>query len=172
MMISTTCLAFEVTRKRRRGLSVRNARAPRRSHRPRRQGADRETRAQRSVPVRLRQKLSKNAACAPVASTAANGSITCAIKVLFVARMEGSEVRGVCDTGSPYFRTALRFIRATLVAEPSETVPLRWLVRPKMQFRVGDRRYHLSRHRSYSWRTHFSRMIPIESDHPSPLRGW
>src|SRR5580700_4275903 len=82
MTISTTCLAFEVTRKRRRGLSVRNTRAPRRSYRPRRQGADRETRAQRSVPVRLRQKLSKNVACAPVASTAASGSIMCAIEVL------------------------------------------------------------------------------------------
>jgi hypothetical protein len=33
------------------------------------------------VPLRLRQKLSKNVACAPVASTAANGSITCAIEV-------------------------------------------------------------------------------------------
>ena len=81
MMISTTCLAFEVTRKRRRGLSVRNARAPRRSHRPRRQGADRETRAQRPVPLRLRKKLSRHVACAPVASTAASGSITCAIEV-------------------------------------------------------------------------------------------
>jgi hypothetical protein len=81
MTISTICLAFEVTRKRRRGLSVRNARSPRRSHRPRRQGADRETRTKRSVPLRLRKKLSKNAACAPVASTAANGSIMCTIEV-------------------------------------------------------------------------------------------
>jgi hypothetical protein len=30
--------------------------------------------------VRLRQKLSRNVACAPVVSTAAKGSITCAIK--------------------------------------------------------------------------------------------
>ena len=101
MTISTTCLAFEVTRKRRRGLSVRNARAPRRSHRPRRQGADRETRAQRSVPVRLRKKLSRNVACAPVASTAANASIMCAIEACngWVAEAQACG-RGYCRARS------------------------------------------------------------------------
>ena len=74
------CRPFETSHKRRRGLCFGNASAARRPRRARRQGADRETRAQRPVPVRLGTSVSKNAACAPAASTAANGTITCAIR--------------------------------------------------------------------------------------------
>jgi hypothetical protein len=76
---TTNCRPFETSRKRRRGLCFRNASAARRPRRARRQGADRETRAQRPVPVRLRTTLSKNAACAPAASTAASATTMSAI---------------------------------------------------------------------------------------------
>jgi len=79
MTISTTSRAFEISRKRRRGLSVGEPRRARRPPGAWRQGADREARPQRPLPVRLRTPLSSNAACAPAASTAANASIMCAI---------------------------------------------------------------------------------------------
>src|SRR5215470_12047042 len=76
---STNCRPFETSRKRRRGLCLGNAGAARRPPRARRQGADREARAQRPVSVRLGTALSKNAACAPAASTAASATTTSAI---------------------------------------------------------------------------------------------
>lgn len=78
-MTMTNCRPFETSRKRRRGLCLGNTSAPRRPRRARRQGADRETRAQRPVPVRLRTSLSRSAACAPAVSTAASATTMCAI---------------------------------------------------------------------------------------------
>jgi hypothetical protein len=78
-MTSTDCHPFETSRKRRRGLCLGNAGAARRPRRARRQGADREARPQRPVPVRLGTALSRSAACAPAASTAASGTIMFAI---------------------------------------------------------------------------------------------
>jgi hypothetical protein len=75
--ISTTSRAFEVSRKRRRGLSLGDPRRARRSRRAPRQGARREARAQRFMPLRLRAQISRPVACAPVASTAANASTMC-----------------------------------------------------------------------------------------------
>ena len=74
-MTSINCRPFETSRKRRRGICLGNAGAARRPRRARRQGANRETRAQRPVPVRLRAAVSRNAACASAASTAASGTI-------------------------------------------------------------------------------------------------
>jgi hypothetical protein len=72
---STISRPFETSRKRRRGIRLGNTGAARRPRRARRQGADRETRAQRPLPVRLGTAVSRNAACAPAASTGARGII-------------------------------------------------------------------------------------------------
>jgi len=77
---STISRPFETSRKRRRGLCLGNAGAARRPRRARREGAEREARPQRPVPVRLGPAVSRSAACAPAASTAASGIITSAIR--------------------------------------------------------------------------------------------
>jgi len=47
------------------GVSVRNAREARPADRPRRQGTARKTRPQRPLPLRIREALSRSAACSP-----------------------------------------------------------------------------------------------------------
>jgi hypothetical protein len=101
---STNCRPFETSRKRRRGLCLRNAGAARRARRARRQGVEREARAQRPVPVRLGTALSRNAACAPAASTAAGGIITSAINSRGgprpVASLGSGAIGGAADSDS------------------------------------------------------------------------
>jgi hypothetical protein len=114
--ISTTSRAFEVTRKRRRGLSLGDPRQARRPRRARRQGADREARAQRPLPLRLRTQISRPAACAPAASPAANASTMCAIEPSKVVART-NEVTCGSPESCPGFRGACH--RAALRADPS-----------------------------------------------------
>jgi hypothetical protein len=74
--ILITSHAFETSRKRRRGLSVRNERRPRSSRCPRRQGIGREARTQRSVSVWIGTQLSRSAASAPAGLMAASATTT------------------------------------------------------------------------------------------------
>jgi len=71
-----TTLRFERTSKRRRGFPQRSSRQARRPRGARLQGARREARPQRPLPLRIRTPLSRPVVCVPVASTVRRGATT------------------------------------------------------------------------------------------------
>ena len=73
---SRTFPPFEPTGKRRSGIPVRDEGPAWAPGRPRRQGAGREARPERSLPLRLLEALSSVAACAWATSTVASGTTT------------------------------------------------------------------------------------------------
>jgi hypothetical protein len=101
---STNRRPFETSRKRRRGLCLGNAGEARRPRRAWRQGTERETRPQRPVPVRFGTAVSRNAACAPTASTAASGTTTSATNTRDgphpVAHLGSGAIGGAADSDS------------------------------------------------------------------------